>query len=363
MRINFARKMHGQLLILGIEGPVLSSLEAERFRRIQPAGVILFSRNIVNAVQTRKLTDDIRGLFSFEPIIAIDQEGGRVTRTKDIAPICPSAVDLATAANPGWIAQAGMLTADLLRLLGCNLNFAPVLDIDHFPGLQNALRERCWGNDPQRIIDYAGQWNRWMRKRSVSSCAKHFPSCGLAQSDPHHDLPIAHVTLTDLLKHDILPYTALMPELDAVMTSHVRFPKIDADHPASLSHRIIHDFLRSQLGFDKHLVLTDDLDMGAIQQAYGRGADVKQAISAGNDIALICHQMETADTAVSALRELPIHTIDDALVRIERFRKKLNGPLAWSEVSWQKTCSEIQKLRDEVPFAHEIKADSPVANY
>lgn len=355
--------MHGQLLILGIEGSVLRTKEVERFRRIQPAGVILFSRNIVDAEQTRKLTDEIRGLFSYEPIIAIDQEGGRVTRTKDIAPVCPSAVDLAAAANLGWIAQAGILTADLLRLLGCNLNFAPVLDIDHFPGLQNSLRERCWGNDPQRIIDHAGQWNRWMRKRSMASCAKHFPSCGLAQSDPHHDLPIADVSLTDLLKHDILPYTALMPELDAIMTSHVRFPQLDAEHPASLSSKIIHNFLRMQLGFDNHLVLTDDLDMGAIQQAYGRGADVKQAISAGNDIALICHQMETANAAVSALEELPIATVDDALERIERFRKKLHGPLKWSDAAWQKTCSEIQKLRDEVPTTNEIKADSPVADY
>jgi len=355
--------MHGQLLILGIEGPAITPAEVERFQRIQPAGVILFSRNIVTAEQTRRLTGEVRGLFSYEPIIAIDQEGGRVTRTKEIAPVCPSAVDLGAAGNPGWIAQAGILTADLLRLLGCNLNFAPVLDIDHFPGLQNALRERCWGDDPQRIIDHAGQWNRWMRKRSMASCAKHFPSCGLAQSDPHHDLPIADVSLTDLLKHDILPYTALMPELDAVMTSHVRFPQLDAEHPASLSRKIIHDFLRMQLGFDKHLVLTDDLDMGAIQQAYGRGADVKQAISAGNDIALICHRMDTADAAVQALKELPISTVDDALARIERFRNKLNGPLKWSESAWQKTCTEIQQLRDDVPIAHEIKADSPVANY
>lgn len=355
--------MHGQLLILGIEGPSLTSIEAERFQRIQPAGVILFSRNIVNPEQTRKLTDEIRSLFSYEPIIAIDQEGGRVSRTKDIAPVCPSAVDLAAAAKPTWIAQAGAITADLLRLLGCNLNFAPVLDIDHFPGLQNALRERCWGNDPQRIIDHAGMWNRWMRKRGIASCAKHFPSCGLAQSDPHHDLPIANVSLTELLRHDILPYTALMPELDAVMTSHVRFPQIDAEHPASLSRKIIHDFLRMQLGFDQHLVLTDDLDMGAIQKAYGRGADVKQAIFAGNDIALICHQMESADTAVAALKELPGGVIDDALARIECFRNNLHGPLKWSDDKWQNTCNEIQKLRDEVPIISEMKANSPVADY
>jgi beta-N-acetylhexosaminidase len=355
--------MHGQLLLLGLESPHLTVAEAERLRRVQPAGVILFSRNIASPIQTRKLTDDIRSLFPYEPIIAIDQEGGRVTRTKDIAPICPSAVDLAAAGNQGWIAEAGILTADLLRLLGCNMNFAPVLDVDHFPGLQNALRERCWGDDPQRIIDRAGQWNRWLRKRGLASCAKHFPSCGLAQSDPHHDLPVADVSLTELLARDVLPYTALMPELDAVMTSHVRFPQLDAQHPASLSHRIIHDFFRMQLGFDKHLVLTDDLDMTAIQKAYGRGADVKQAIVAGNDIALICHQMDSVDVAIRSLRELPTTTVDDALERIERFRKKLHGPLKWSDATWQITCDQILQLRATVPTSDAQQAHSPVAEY
>ncbi|MFM2171341.1 MAG: beta-N-acetylhexosaminidase [Verrucomicrobiota bacterium] len=355
--------MNGQHLLLGIEGPELRSEEVARLQRIQPAGVILFSRNIVSAEQTRALADHVRSLFSYEPIIAIDQEGGRVTRTKDIAPVCPSAVDLSAAGRPDWIAKAGMLTADLLRLLGVNVNFAPVLDIDHFPGLQNALRERCWGDDPQRIIDYAGQWNRWLRKRGIASCAKHFPSCGLAQSDPHHDLPTAQVSKDDLLRRDILPYTALMPELDAVMTSHVRFPLLDDEHPASLSRAIIHDFLRMQLGFDRHLVFTDDLDMGAIQNAYGAGMDVKQAIFAGNDIALICHRMDRADEAVAALAKLPMTILDDAQSRICRFREKLNGPLRWSNDAWLKTCDEIQQLRDQVPVADEVKADSPVAQY
>lgn len=355
--------MHGQLLILGVAGLTLSHADAAFYQRIQPAGFILFSRNISDAEQTRKLTDDLRGLFSYDPIIAIDQEGGRVTRTKDIAPACPSAVDLAAKNTPHLIAQAGALTADLLRLLGCNLNFAPVLDIDHFPGLQNALRERCWGVDAQRIIDNAGMWNRWLRKRSMLSCAKHFPSCGLATSDPHHDLPVAQVSREELLQSDIIPYTALMPELDAVMTSHVRFPLLDEIHPASLSPKIINGFLRGQLGFDKHLVITDDLDMGAISKTYGRGADVKQAIIAGNDLAMICHEIASADLAVRAIQELPRGIFDDALDRIERFRKKIHAPLKWSDVTWQKTCNEIEKLRAAVPSATALETNSPVADY
>ncbi|MEY5013151.1 MAG: beta-N-acetylhexosaminidase, partial [Verrucomicrobiota bacterium] len=287
----------GSLLLLGLEGPELKPEEAALFRRLQPAGYILFSRNIVSPEQTRKLTDDLRGLSVDLPIIGIDQEGGRVTRTKEIAPVLPSAEALAARADMGKIADAGALTGDLLQLLGCNLNFAPVLDLAHFPGLANALRGRCWGRNPQRVIDYAGHWNRWMRKRSIASCGKHFPACGRAVSDPHHDLPSSPATIEELLREDVIPYTALMPELDSIMLAHIEFPNIDPDFPASLSPKIIRRFLRDQLGFDHHLVMTDDLDMGAITKRYGRGEDVKLAIRAGNDLAMICHRIDTAEAA------------------------------------------------------------------
>ncbi len=355
--------MDGTLLLLGISGPQLSSVEAALFRKLQPAGYILFTRNIVSAEQTRQLTDELRDLSSETPIIAIDQEGGRVTRTKDIAPAAPSAPALAVARDMGKIAHAGELTADLLRLLGCNLNFAPVLDLDHFPDTQNALRGRCWGRDPQRVIDYAGQWNRWLRKRSVASCAKHFPAGGRAQSDPHLDLPSSDATLAELLREDVLPYTALMPELDSIMLAHVDFPNIDPEFPASLSPRIIREFLRGQLGFDHHLVLTDDLDMGAITQRYGRGQDVKLAIEAGNDLAMICHRVDTAESAATAIAELPHWMVEEAHGRLEKFRRKLHGPLVWSQEKWQTTCAALTQLAAEVPEIVIHQAHSPVADY
>lgn len=355
----------GSLLMLGLEGPELTPQEIERFRRLQPAGYILFSRNIVSAAQTRSLTDELRELCPGDPpIIAIDQEGGRVTRTKDIAPSLPSAAALGAHGDMGLIADVAACNADLLRLLGINLNFAPVLDLDHFPDKQNALGGRCWHHQTQRVIDYAGHWNRWQRKRYMAGCAKHFPAGGLAQSDPHHELPRCQASIEDLLRADVLPYTALMPELDAIMLAHVEFPEIDAEFPASLSPRIIRDFLRGQLGFDRHLVLTDDLDMSAITNRYARGEDAKLAIRAGNDIALICHQTESADVAANAIGELPHGVIDDARQRIEHFRRhKLHAPLVWSEAHWQKTCDSIQKLAEQVPEADAGPAQSPVQDY
>lgn len=351
-------------LLLGLQGPELTPTERELFTRIQPAGYILFSRNIASPRQTRELTDSLRQLHSLDPILAIDQEGGRVTRTKEIAPVVPSAPDLAALGDPAKIGRAGVLTADLLRLLGFNLNFAPVLDLDHFPGQANALRGRAWGRDPQRVIDHAGTWNRWMRKRSMRSCGKHFPAGGRALSDPHHDLPVSDASKEELLAEDVLPFTALMPELDAIMLSHVLFPKLDPDRPASLSPRVIRDFLRGQLGFDKHLVLTDDLDMGAIADRYPDNTDVVAALEAGNDLAMICHRIERADDAASRLAALPGYLLADTEQRVERFRNRLHGPLVWSEDKWRQFCDEISELAGSVPATTDgDQAGSPVADY
>ena len=357
--------LDGSLLIMGIAGPELTPDEAALFRKLQPAGYILFTRNIVTPQQTRQLTDDLRELSHDTPIIAIDQEGGRVTRTREIAPAPPSAPALAKRGDYGKIADAAALTADLLRLLGINLNLAPVLDLDHFPGEPNALRGRSWGRDPQRVIDYAGHWNRWQRKRQLAGCGKHFPAGGRAVADPHHDLPSCPATLDELLREDVLPYTALMPELDAVMLAHIEFPNIDAEFPASLSPRIIRRFLRDQLGFDHHLVLTDDLDMGAITSRYSRGEDVQLALRAGNDLALICHQTQTAEAAARAIAELPHWLTEEAHDRVERFRrKKLHGPLVWSDRQWAETCAALTALAAEFPEEPENgAATSPVAAY
>jgi beta-N-acetylhexosaminidase len=357
--------MDGSLLLLGLSGPDLTPEEAALFRKLQPAGYILFTRNIVSAQQTRKLTNDLRDLSYDLPVIAIDQEGGRVTRTRDIAPAAPSAPALAARKDFGKIADAAVLTADLLRLLGINLNFAPVLDLDHFPDQQNALSGRSWGRDPQLVIDCAGHWNRWLRKRHVASCAKHFPAGGRALTDPHHDLPSSPATLDELLREDVIPYTALMPELDAIMLAHIEFPNIDPDLPASLSPRLIRGFLRGQLGFDDHLVLTDDLDMGAIASRYGRGEDVKLAISAGNDLAMICHSaLETAEAAVRAIATLPHWMVDEAHERVDRFRrKKLNDPLKWSDAKWAETHAALATLASDFSETPQTDGESPVARY
>ena len=213
------------------------------------------------------------------------------------------------------------------------------------------------------VINNAGVFNRWQRRQRILGCAKHFPAGGRAMSDPHKDLPTSKATLEEMLADDVIPYTALMPELDAIMLAHVEFLHVDLGRPASLSPVMIQSFLRNQLGFDDHLVLTDDLDMGAIQKRYSGGEDARMAIEAGNDLALICHETERAEMAAQAIATLPHGLLDDARQRVERFRhKRLHHPLDWSEAHWNKTCEAIQKVRQAVPEdGHDPQ--SPVEDY
>ena len=323
----------GALFLLGVSGPELTTAEASLFRKLQPAGYLLTGHNFTSPAQTRKLTDDLRDLSTDTPVIAVEQEGGNTSPLSRIAPTTPSPSALANRGDLGKTADAGALTGDLLRLLGINLNIAPVLDLE----APDDCQSQSWGNDPQRIIDRAGQWNRWMRKRSVAGCAKHFPAGGRFLTKTPFELPTHPATIEELLRKDIIPYTALMPEIDAVMTGHMVFPNIDPEFPAALSQRIVRSFLRDQLGFDKHLVLTES-------------PEVERAIRAGNDLVILRRTADRANAACADIARLPPWIRDDARIRLERFRKKkLYGPLKWSDETWRKTCSALKTLAAEIP--------------
>ncbi|MDC0087903.1 glycosyl hydrolase, partial [Akkermansiaceae bacterium] len=265
------------------------------------------------------------------------------------------------------------LTAEILRLLGFNMNLCPVLDISYDDEADNSLKGRCYGSDAQEVINNAGVFNRNMRHYNIMSCGKHFPSCGLADKDPHHDLPYVDKSVEDMLKSDLLPYTALMSELNALMTCHTHFSAIDPDSPGlpgSMSHNLITGLLRNQLGYEG-LIMTDDLDMGAILNTYGRGPDVKNSIMAGNDMAMICHQIDTAGIALKHLEELPIGNVDDSLKRIHKLKKGFKKTWPYTDKLWKDINADIMKLRVDVlgeERAHEVidytgETRSPVEDY
>jgi len=343
--------MHGQLLLLGVKGLELTPEEISLFKKIQPGGFVIFGRNVESAEQIRALTNSLKEICHIEPLITIDQEGGRVTRTSAIANTPPSAQQLRKAGDikkvGGLIARHGMITADILRQLGVNMDLCPVLDISYDDNSDNAMQGRCYGTNAQEVITNAGIFNSNLRHGKVLSCAKHFPSCGLADVDPHHELPFVKKSKDDLMTSDLLPYTALMPVLDSIMSCHAHFSAIDPDTPGlpgSLSKNLLTNLLRNQLGFEG-VIMTDDLDMGAIVNTYGRGPDVQMSIEAGNDMAMICHDTDSAEVALDAIKKVPNHIIDDSLQRIEKLKKNIVQSPAFKRELWDKYDNEVMQLR------------------
>src|SRR5437879_10161972 len=179
----------GQLILTGVPGPQLDAETGKLFRRVQPGGFILFARNIESAPQLRKLIDDLRSLSKIEPIITIDQEGGRVSRLRLIGNETPNAQQLRDKDDVHLIQRHGDLTGRLLRLFGFNLDLCPVLDISFDDNADNSLRGRCYGKTVEQVVRNAGEFNQALEEQGIASCGKHFPGYSAATVDAHHELP------------------------------------------------------------------------------------------------------------------------------------------------------------------------------
>src|SRR5437016_6590231 len=183
------RNSLGQLILTGVPGPRLDAKAEKLFRRIQPGGFILFGRNIESPAQLRKLIDDLRDLSEVEPIITVDQEGGRVSRLRLIGNEPPNAQQLRDKGDVDLIRRHGNITGRLLRLFGFNLDLCPVLDISFNDDAENSLRGRCYGKTVEQVVGNAGAFNEAMRGQGIASCGKHFPGYASATSDAHYELP------------------------------------------------------------------------------------------------------------------------------------------------------------------------------
>src|SRR5213595_1906711 len=200
----------GQLIMTGMPGKELEPTTARLFRKVQPAGFILFGRNIESPAQLRKLIDDLRDLSEVEPIITIDQEGGRVSRLRLIGNEPPNAQQLRDKEDIDLIRQHGDITGRLLRLFGFNLDLCPVLDISFDDEADNSLRGRCYGNTVEQVIRNAGAFNEAMRQQGIASCGKHFPGYSAATIDAHHDLPRIDRTRADLDRNELSVFRAFI---------------------------------------------------------------------------------------------------------------------------------------------------------
>src|SRR5881398_3879112 len=241
----------GQLIMTGVPGKELDAETARLFRRVQPGAFILFGRNIQSASQLRKLIDDLRDLSQIEPIITIDQEGGRVSRLRLIGSEPPNAQQLRDKNDVDLIRRHGDITGRLLRVFGFNLDLCPVLDVSFDDDAENSLRGRCYGRTVEEVIQNAGAFNEAMRGQGIASCGKHFPGYTCAKSDAHFELPKIDRTREELNQNELAVFKQFIDCIDSMMICHGWYPSLVAEKtPASLSRRMITDLLRKGFGFE-----------------------------------------------------------------------------------------------------------------
>jgi beta-N-acetylhexosaminidase len=359
----------GQLIMTGVPGRELDAETARLFRRVQPGAYIIFGRNLQSATQLRKLIDDLRDVSKIEPIITIDQEGGRVSRLRRIGNEPPNAQQLRDKNDIDLIRRHGDITGRLLRLFGFNLDLCPVLDISFDEDAENSLRGRCYGKNVEQVVRNAGAFNVAMREQGIASCGKHFPGYSAATSDAHFELPRIDRTREQLDQNELAVFRQFIgrggspnrpgaievnrpyPEegiVDSMMICHAWYPCFDPQPtPATVSHRIVTELLRSEFGFNG-LVMTDDLDMGAILTGYRLDDAIRLTLEAGNDIMMLCHRVPEIETVHRILGTLPSDQIERAQQHIGDFKKNLSPPQKFSESAFQEINQEIADLRTAV---------------
>ena len=339
------RSSLGQILLVGLPGYELDPETARIFRKVQPGGFILFGRNIRSTAQLRKLIDDLRGLSETEPIITIDQEGGRVSRLKLIGDEPPNAQQIREKGDVKLASQHGRITGEILRLFGFNLDLCPVLDISFNDDADNSLRGRCYGTSVAQVTEFAGAFNSALLGTGVKSCGKHFPGYAAARLDPHHDLPRIDRTRRELDETELAIFRNFARRVSSMMICHGWFPAFDTmKTPASLSKSIVAELLVKEMAFEG-LVMTDDLDMGAITNEIGFAEAIERSIVAGNHLAMICHRTHLAEEASVVLQGVPPAALDRALEAIHRFKKDFVAVEPYSEVRFQALNQQIRDLR------------------
>ena len=363
------RNSLGQLIMTGVPGKELDSQTAALFRRTQPGAFILFGRNIESAKQLRKLIDDLRDLSDIEPIITIDQEGGRVSRLRRIGNEPPNAQQLRDRNNIDLIRRHGDITGRLLRLFGFNLDLCPVLDISFKDDAENSLYGRCYGKDVQQVVRNVGAFNQAMREQGIASCGKHFPGYSAATSDAHFQLPRIDRTLEELDENELAVFRAFIGRggspnppwaievnrpyleqgrVDSMMVCHAWYPCFEPEPmPATVSRRIVTELLRNEFAFEG-LIMTDDLDMGAILIGYRLDDTIRLTVEAGNDIVMLCHRVPEIETVQRILGTLPSDQIERAQQHIADFKKNLSPPQQFSESAFDEINQEIAELRRAV---------------
>lgn len=297
----------GQKIAVGFPGTEVPQALRDLVAEYRIGNIILFEENIRDAAQLRRLCAELRTLIEthtgLPPLISIDQEGGVVARLKGDCALAPSAMGVAATGDPANALRAGEITGRELRALGVNFNLAPVMDVNSNPR-NPVIGARSYGARPEDVCAYGTAMVRGLQAGGVRCCAKHFPGHGDTAVDSHLGLPRVDKTLQELEACELIPFrAAVQAGVDAVMTTHILFPRLEPGGvPATMSRRILTGLLRERLGF-QGLIVSDCMMMGAIQDYYGTVPGCLAAARAGVDLLFVSHSLDVAAQVARALAE------------------------------------------------------------
>ena len=365
------------MLFIGLPGPELDDETMALLREVQPGGICIFGRNVRGAEQLRGLNDGIREILAFKPLISVDQEGGLVDRLRRICTPMPAARLIRQHGDIAAARALGRITGEILRLLGFNMNFAPVLDImtPERDLLSNGLYSRSFGRSPGEALGYSMVYLRGLQSAGILGCLKHFPGIGAGEVDTHEEIPVINLSQEDLIMQDLSPYIELFTQrqdeddrVRVIMISHGGFPKISLNtgeiggklYPASINKQIVTKLLRGQLGY-KHLVVTDDMEMGAILRYHSIEEAAALAFEAGEDMMLVCSSIEAVRKSYNSLLEkfrsgaLALDKLDETLLRIADVKAIVTNPLAFDGGKFSALSDEIAELNKKLNYTYEGK--------
>jgi beta-N-acetylhexosaminidase len=349
------RQAAGQVLVVGLEGTQLSSLEAAWLRLLRPGGVILFRRNIENAAQPHALLHSTLQAVGSPMLRCIDVEGGSVDRLRDLIAPMPSPFAVAATNKPALFKKHGSLIGQEVHLLGFNTAFAPVLDL-RTDASAPVMTTRVVSGDPAQVTRYATHFLDGLAEHGVLGSGKHFPGLGSGQVDSHHFTPTITKTLNLLWKEDLLPYRELSRKLPMVMISHASYSAA-VPEPASVSAYWITEVLVREIGY-QGLIVSDDMEMGGILKYMGIAEAAIRSLAAGMHVVEICrdpalifaayeallHEAESSPAFARVLRR--------AAARAQAFHtehlKKDALPPAPSAAAVDKMRSAVQKFSEQV---------------
>ena len=317
----------GQLLIVGFDGTEMSPQLRSLLTRLQPAGVILFARNITGGEQTHRLLHECQSCVSTPLFTCVDMEGGRVDRLRNVTGAAPAAADVYATSDRRLYRKHGRIIGESCRALGFNTDFAPVVDLA-FEASRTVMSSRAVSADPREVTAYAREFLAGLRSAGVLGTIKHFPGLGEANLDTHHELPSVEKSWKKLWDADIAPYRALRRESPLVLVGHAAYPEVTHDRtPASLSKKWITEILRKRIGY-RGLVVSDDLEMDGVLKAAPIEQAAVEHIRAGGDLCLICHVEEHVIRSYEALvkeaqRDARFaRRANESVARVLAFKKK-----------------------------------------